>query len=420
MPLKFIHAADLHIDSPLTGLDRYEGAPVEELRNSTRVAFQNLIQLAIEERVRFVLLAGDVFDGNWKDFKTGLFFVSELQKLNAAGICVFIVHGNHDSEGGMTKRLPLPDNVHVFSSRTAESISLDDQPVTVHGRSFPERHVPEDLVPDYPAPVDGHFNIGMLHTSLTGRPRHATYAPTSEQTLTEKGYDYWALGHVHAREVVNDSPRIVFPGNIQGRHARETGAKGCDLVTVEDDGTVTGEPIELDVVRWHRTSLNLTGINDEVGLKSAVLSCLEELAGKAQDRLLAVRLLLTGQSRLNEKEAQTPGLLSATVQAAGFEVSAGQVWVEKVINQLSPVIDRELEARRDDAIGELVRLVDDIQSDPESLGRFLNEQIKECLATLPPDLRDLDVLLGERGLQGLITDAEATILANLGASGAQS
>jgi len=417
VPIKFIHAADLHIDSPLTGLDRYEGAPVEELRNSTRAAFQNLIGLAIEERVAFVLLAGDVFDGDWRDFRTGLFFVSELQKLNDADIPVFIVHGNHDSEGGMTKRLPLPDNVHVFSSRTAETRRLEDKGVAIHGRSFPERHVPEDLVPDYPAPIDGYFNIGILHTSLTGRPGHAEYAPTSEQTLTEKGYDYWALGHVHAREVVSESPRIVFPGNIQGWHARETGAKGCDLVTVKEDGTVINEPVELDVVRWHRTTLDLTGINDDVRLKEAVIGCLEALAIQGQDRLLAVRIILIGQSRLNEKEAQTPGVLSATVQAASFEVSAGQVWVEKVINQLSPIIDREHEARRDDAVGELVRLVDDIKSDPDMLKQFMNDQMKECLAVLPSDLRDLEVLLGERGLEGLLTDAEATILASLSAGG---
>ena len=225
--MRFIHASDLHIDSPLRGLDRYEGAPVDRLRTATRGALERLVDKAISEHVDFVLLAGDIYDQDWQDFHTGLFFREQMVRLDRAGIRVYIVQGNHDAQGVISRQLGLPSNVTVFSSRTAETVRIDELSVAIHGRSFPNRAVDEDLVPTYPAAVPGFFNIGMLHTSLTGRVGHDTYAPTDVATLVTKGYDYWALGHVHAREVVSESPRIVFPGNVQGRHANETGAKGC-------------------------------------------------------------------------------------------------------------------------------------------------------------------------------------------------
>ena len=246
--MRFLHASDLHIDSPLRGLDRYEGAPVERLRTATRGALERLVDTALNERVDFVLLAGDIYDSDWQDFHTGLFFREQMVRLDRAGIRVFIVQGNHDAQGVITRQLTLPQNVTTFSSRTAETHRIEEIAVAVHGRSFPNRAVDEDLVPSYPAPVPGLLNIGMLHTSLTGRVGHDTYAPTDVATLSSKGYDYWALGHVHAREVVSEQPRIVFPGNLQGRKASETGPKGCELVTVEA-GQVGSEFVPLDVVR---------------------------------------------------------------------------------------------------------------------------------------------------------------------------
>ncbi|MCE7979539.1 MAG: DNA repair exonuclease, partial [Nitrospira sp. NTP1] len=255
--MRFIHAADLHLDSPLRGLDRYDGAPVARLRTATR---RRLVDRALAERVDFVLFAGDIYDCDWQDFHTGLFFRGQLVRLERQTIRVFIVQGNHDAQGVISKQLVLPPNVTVFSSRAAQTIRLDDLSVAIHGRSFPERAVDEDLVPSYPPPVPGFFNIGLLHTSLTGRVGHDTYAPTDLPTLISKGYDYWALGHVHARELLCERPRILFPGNLQGRHAKETGAKGCELVTVEA-GRVESEFVALDVVRWNQLIVSLDGVH---------------------------------------------------------------------------------------------------------------------------------------------------------------
>ena len=232
--MKFLHAADIHLDSALHGLERYEGAPVEEIRSATRRAFDNLIELAIDEEVAFVLLAGDLYDGDWKDYNTGLYFVERMRRLHDAGIRVFIVAGNHDAASQITKHLRLPDNVTLFSTRQPERVVLEDLDVAIHGQGFATRAVTDDLSQAYPQGDPQRFNIGLLHTCLDGKPGHEPYAPCSIAGLRSKGYQYWALGHVHKREEVSQDPWIVFPGNIQGRHIRESGPKGCTLVTVDN------------------------------------------------------------------------------------------------------------------------------------------------------------------------------------------
>jgi DNA repair exonuclease SbcCD nuclease subunit len=200
--IRFIHVADAHIDSPLKGLEAHEGAPVDVLRGATRRAFENLIQLAIDENIDFLIIAGDLYDGDWKDYSTGLFFRGQMARLRDKGIRVYLIAGNHDAASVISRKLSLPENVHVFSTRTAESMDVAGHPVVIHGRGFPNRAVPENLVMDYPAAVPNKFNIGLLHTSLTGRPGHDIYAPCSEIDLRQKGYGYWA-----GRSVTFTNPR---------------------------------------------------------------------------------------------------------------------------------------------------------------------------------------------------------------------
>ena len=186
--MKFLHAADIHLDSPLRGLDRYEGAPVDEIRNATRRALENLVALAIDEEVDFVILAGDLFDGDWPDFNTGLFFVRQMARLGEKDISVYAVRGNHDAENRFTRKLPWPKNVHFFSSRKPESFPLDGVDVVLHGQSFANRDVQDDLAAAYPSAAPGKINIGVLHTSLDGRVGHASYAPTRLDVLRSRGY----------------------------------------------------------------------------------------------------------------------------------------------------------------------------------------------------------------------------------------
>ena len=148
---RFLHAADVHLDSPLVGLARYESAPVEVVRGATRRAFENLVGVAIDEEVAFVLLAGDLYDGDWKDYRTGLFFVGQMAKLRDARIPVFVVAGNHDAASQLTKNLRPPDNVHFFSTKKPETRLLEAFDVAIHGQGFASRAVTEDLAAAVPS-----------------------------------------------------------------------------------------------------------------------------------------------------------------------------------------------------------------------------------------------------------------------------
>ena len=224
--MKFIHAADIHLDSPLRGLERYEGAPVDEIRQATRRALENLVSLAVESEVDFVLLVGDLYDGDWRDHNTGLFFAKQMSEFRKAGIKVFLIAGNHDAQNVMTKSLRLPDNVHQLNTSKPETVRLEELGVAIHGQGFRTKAVTKNLAMDYPAAIPHVFNIGLLHTSVTGREGHDNYAPCTPTNLVDLNYDYWALGHVHTRECLSEDPPIHFPGNVQGRHIREAGPKG--------------------------------------------------------------------------------------------------------------------------------------------------------------------------------------------------
>jgi DNA repair exonuclease SbcCD nuclease subunit len=416
--MRFIHASDLHIDSPLCGLDRYEGAPVDRLRTATRRALERLVDKAVGERVDFVLFAGDIYDRDWQDFHTGLFFREQMVRLGRENVRVFIVQGNHDAQGVISKQLALPANVTVFSSRSAQTVRIDELSVAIHGRSFPDRVVDEDLVPSYPDPIPGFLNIGVLHTSLNGRPGHDPYAPTDSSTLIAKGYDYWALGHVHAREVICEQPRIVFPGNLQGRYANETGAKGCELVTVEA-GRIDAEFVPLDVVRWSQVSISLNSVDQLEALSGIFHDTMEPLLIGTTDRLHAVRVTLTGSTVLHRIEATQPGTLAAALQAATQDVNEAEIWIEQVRLDLSTPFDRAQAALRQDAVGELVRLVDSIAGDPAELMRRAQADLGDLLGAMPQEVvaGDVPKLDDVEELKRLLIDAEATVLARLAASG---
>ncbi len=412
--MKFVHAADLHIDSPLRGLDGYEGAPVERLRGASRRALISLVDVAIEQNVSFVLLAGDIYDGNWADFRTGLFFREQMLRLRRADVLVFIVKGNHDAESQITKQLPDVEGVHVFSALKSETVDIEALGVAVHGRSFPNRAVPEDLVPLYPPPVSGRFNIGVLHTSLTGREGHDPYAPTSVDMLCGKGYDYFALGHVHAREVIRESaPRIVFPGNLQGRHAKEVGPKGFELVTVEAGVIVATEFVPVEVVRWHQMRLDSTGLQTVDDLARRFAGLARDLASDARDRLHAVRLIVHGESPLHRLEAEQPGSIAAAIQAAIQDLDDVDIWLEQVRLDMRTPFDRESAAGRADAVGEVVRLTDAIGADEMSLKAWVTQQLGE-MRDLPGAIADASpAALDAAAMHAYLADAEATVLAQL-------
>jgi DNA repair protein SbcD/Mre11 len=225
MSFTFLHAADLHLGSPFTGLALRDETLAQRFAKASRDAFSNLISRAIEERVSFVVIAGDIYDGEWKDTSIGLFFNREVARLDRTGIRVFVLKGNHDAESVVTRAISLPGNVFQFPTKP-KTVRIEELEVALHGRSFSDRAMTENIVLDYPDPVPGWFNIGVLHTSCEGRPGHANYAPCTVSQLKSLGYQYWALGHVHEYEELGWDPWIVFPGNLQGRSIRECWGSG--------------------------------------------------------------------------------------------------------------------------------------------------------------------------------------------------
>ncbi len=398
----------------MRGLNSYDGAPVELLRGATRRALTGLVELALREKVDLVLLAGDIFDRDLGDFSAALFFRQQMARLTTADIRVFVVKGNHDAEGQISKRLPDLPGMHFFSARAAEVIDLPALGVAVHGKSFPERVVLDDLVPSYHDAVPGRFNIGMLHTSLTGRPGHDPYAPTTIEALASKNYDYFALGHIHQREVVRDAhPRIVFPGNLQGRHVNETGSKGCELVTVEGGAITSAEHISLDVVRWHHLMLDLGGLNDLTALATRFQQTCRAATENQPEHLHAMRVTVHGESALAALEARDPGSLAVAIQVATQEFEGAQVWIESVKLALRLPIDRLAAAQRPDAVGEVIRLVDELLADEAALQAWALENI-DRLPGLPAELADMAMdKQTAADLKVFLADAEATVLSTL-------
>lgn len=410
---RFLHCADIHLDSPLRGLSAYAGAPVEEMRSATRRALENLVRLAIEERVAFVVIAGDLYDGNWPDFQTGLYFTAQMARLGRAGIRVYVVRGNHDAASVITKSLPAQEHVRFLSSKCPESVTVDGLEVVVHGQSFASKSVGDDLAAGYPRPVPGCFNVGLLHTALTGRPPHDSYAPCRIEQLVNHGYQYWALGHVHAREVVYDQgPHIVFPGNLQGRTIRETGAKGATLVTVRDGVVAELEHRPLDVLRWALVAADATDCDDLDQALAVFRGRLEAALEAADGRTLAARVCFIGISAAHAELVRDRESLRDAVRSVASDVGDG-IWVEKVEAATRPVLDHASLRGRDDAIGELLATLEAAADDPESC-RLLLGEIAPLMEKLPGDLKDgLHDLTDAEGLRVCLAEVEDMLLSAL-------
>ncbi len=419
--MRFVHAADIHLDSPLRGLESYPGAPVERLRIATRQAFDRVVDLCLSEAVDFLIIAGDLFDTDVKDFRAALEAAAQLRRLDQAQIPVYLILGNHDSREEMTRHVPWPQNVTLFDHRQPQTERHPTLPVALHGMSYPKREVTENLVPSYPAPVAGCFNIGLLHTNAGGNSVHAAYAPCSVEELVAKGYDYWALGHVHDYQILHERPHVVYSGNTQGRHAREIGAKGCVLVTVNtlSSGSEVSdiEFRDTDVVRWSRETIPLQPDDDEDALLDATRRHLRDIVAAADGRLAAVRLEFTGRCAVHAKLAKDASKrqLVANIQSLAGDFS--DVWVEKIKFHTQSPLDMQALRERSDLIGQLLRDVHALTVSPHAL-RELSET-KDLAAKVNAELLmsgddqqpfDLDDPVRQAGW---LRDAEALLLSHL-------
>jgi DNA repair exonuclease SbcCD nuclease subunit len=419
--MKLVHAADIHLDSPLRGLERYEGAPVEEIRGATRRAVENLVDLCLVEAASLLLIAGDLYDGDWRDYNTGLFFAKQMARLTREGVRVVWIRGNHDAASQITKSLRLSEGVTELGASRPETVVFEDLGVAVHGQSYPRRDVTDDLAAGYPDARSSLFNVGLLHTALDGREGHDAYAPSSVDRLSSRGYQYWALGHVHRREVVCEDPWIVFPGNLQARHARETGAKGATIIHVEDGNVASVEPRPLDVVRWSVCNVDVSGassLHDAVDLARAAV---EVEAGAIDDRTLAVRIQVVGRSAAHAALRAEQERFQQEIRAGVLDASA-PVWVEKILVDTRAAGDDEVAGGIGGPIGDLLTSIRSLRTDPQGLAELARE-LGPLGAKLPAEYRALPGALdleNPEALVGLLADVEQDLVPRLLASGEES
>lgn len=372
--MKIVHSADLHLDSPLRGLKEYEGAPLSEVRSATRTAFGALVDLCLREDAKILLIAGDLYDGDFRDYSTALFFTEQMARLRAGGARVVWLRGNHDAANRITRHLRTAEHVTELSHEAPATVVFEDLGVALHGQGYAARDVHDNLARIYPDPKGGLVNIGLLHTALDGREGHAPYAPCTVAELKAKGYDYWALGHVHQREVLSEDPWIVFPGNLQGRHIRETGPKGVTVVEIENDRIVSVKPRTLDQVRWDLAEVDVSGARTLGDVLDAATREMSRRRGEAEDRVLAMRVRLVGTTDahgiISRKHERIEGELRA------HAVDQGDIYLERVQYSTVSELSAQALAGRRDALGDLFREMDALLADDDSRGRLWDELLR--------------------------------------------
>ena len=372
MTLRFVHAADLHLDSPFTGIRATAPENVAKaLYSATFDSYQNIIDLCISEGVDALLVAGDIYDGADRSLRAQRSFIDGLRRLDAAGIRSFVCHGNHDPLDGWEARLEYPTGCHRFGADFQAVPVFRDEPdrVLVYGISYPTQHVYENLVSRLGQVDDRAFSIGLLHANVGGNTDHAPYAPCSLDNLARSGIDYWALGHVHTRQILRErTPMVVYPGNSQGRHPNEAGARGVYLVEVDADGNVSLDFRPTDTVRWERARVDISALETEQDLLNEIDDAMQSLLDRAEGRSVVARITLSGRGELNRFLRQ-PNAVEDLLQGVNDQWAGRSpfVWCERVEEETAAPIDRAVMRAGEDFLAEVVRTADHLKETPACL-----------------------------------------------------
>ncbi|MFD0962195.1 metallophosphoesterase family protein [Paenibacillus chungangensis] len=382
VPFRFLHAADIHLDSPFRGLSKAPAAVREALQESTFAALRALTELAIREEVDFVVVAGDLYDEADSSLRAQLALAREWSKLHEHGIAVYAIHGNHDHMSGQRAKLKLPESVHIFgpeamSSKPAYRRS-GELAAYIYGQSYGKRTVTDNIASSYRPSAEAPFHIALLHANVGGDPSHDAYAPCTLRELTAAGFHYWALGHIHTRAILHQYPHVVYPGNVQGRHPRETGARGCYIVDVcrTDDVQLSFRP--LDAVRWIQGTVSIAGIPSESELLEKLLEVSYELASREEGRPVMMRLKLTGEGPLHSKLADVAvvaDMLEALQAELATEDMTSWIFVYELEQHTCESLDWPALEEEESFVGELLRLAGRLQSDEAAWQSFTSQAL---------------------------------------------
>lgn len=415
---RFVHTADVHLDSPLCSLALRNPDVAELIGNATRQAFVRTVDLCLEEQVDALLLAGDLYDSEQTSMKTARFLAEQLRRLGEAGIEAFIVRGNHDAMSKITREMTFPDTVTLFKAWAAAVETKRRSPggpVVIHGLSFSQSHTPASLVGKYKPPVGGAVNIGLMHTSVGGSDDHDPYAPCTMADLNGAGYRYWALGHVHKRWVQDGPCTVVMPGIPQGRDINEGGVKSVSLVAIGDDGSTSIEERIVSVAQFERVPVRVEGIDDWTNLVGSINDALRQAKDAVVADHLVARLHLTGSTPLAWRIRRDLDLLKE--EAEVWASMDGQSWIEKLEADCRPQATEA--GRADDPLTELSRLVESEVLSSEAFKAEAAHIMKELQGQLPPELRRLfgdDQTAFEANMADLAKEGAADVVARLQAT----
>lgn len=421
MPFRFVHTADIHLDSPLRSLAMRDPELAALIGGATRQALVGIVDLCLEERVDALVIAGDLYDGDQTSMKTARFLADQMRRLHEAGVVVYKVRGNHDALSRITQELVLPPSLKLFGGR-AETVELrlGGLDVAIHGLSFARPHAPESLLPKYGRPRPGAVNLGIMHTSLAGASGHDPYAPCAVADLDQWGFDYWALGHIHARSEYRGASTVVMPGMPQGRDIGEAGPKSVSLVTVSDDHRIVIEERPTSVAQFARIPVDLT----DAATWSEIVDRIERDIAAVRDATpaphLVGRLVLGGRTEMAWRMRRDRDLLQTDVEHRLG--SSGGTWIDKIEIGTEPARGATPAGGTADPVDELGTLIRDEILSRHEVRESVAALVKEIRDDLPPEARRFcgdDEAVFERFVDRLLGDSGEEIVARLAQNGAE-
>jgi DNA repair exonuclease SbcCD nuclease subunit len=381
-PFKFAHTADLHLDSPFSGISYINERVAERLREATFQTFDRIVDLCLEHAVVFLLVAGDVYDSKDRSLRAQLRFRDGLTKLSQAGILTFVVHGNHDPMDSRLATLKWPEQVHFFSGDKVDCIPVERAGrviAHVYGMSYPTQDIRQNLAVEFRRRIDSPFAIGLLHCNVGGNTGHEPYAPCTTEDLSKSGMDYWGLGHVHNHAILSrEKPTIVYAGNPQGRHPAELGPRGCYLVEVGAGGHCTPKFIPTDSVRWLLDAVDIEGLENDEAIVSAAQDVCCSIREKTEGLPAVCRIVFTGRGPAHHSLSK-PGFVDDLTRTLR-DTEGNQepfVWVERIQVNTRPQIDIDALRNGQDFVSDFLRIGAERRDDSD----FLNE-IRSRLSVL--------------------------------------
>ncbi|MFC3219593.1 exonuclease SbcCD subunit D [Tianweitania populi] len=419
MPFRFVHTADIHLDSPLRSLSLRNPDLAALIGDATRQALASIVDLCLDEQVDALIIAGDLYDGDQTSMKTARFLASQMERLHQAGIAVYKIRGNHDALSKITDQLMLPPSVKVFNGR-GETVDVrhGNLDVAVHGISFKQAHAPESLLSKYRRPAPDTVNIGIMHTSLAGAPGHDLYAPIPVADLHDWGFDYWALGHIHTRSQHAGDRTVIMPGMPQGRDINEAGEKTVTLVTIGDDKSITVEERPTSIAQFERISVDLSSATDW----RAAIEQIEQAVAAVRDTTradhLVGRLMLSGQTPLSWALRRDRDLLMTEIEQRIEGMN--KTWIEKIELATSAPSATAPVTGTADPVAELGALMKTDIMHQDAVREDIRNLVTELRDDLPAEARSFsgkDEQEFEALIDRLLADGSEDILARLRLAG---